>query len=70
MGNFKQIAHRPGKMCFSPKNWNIKDTEKCECGAEKQSMKHTIDEFELCYASEGTLNDLHHLTKDAVKWLE
>lgn len=60
---------RTGQGCcaFLLHRWNIIESPLCQCGAI-QTMKHLVEECTI-HRFQGTIEDLHAVTSDAVNWL-
>jgi hypothetical protein len=50
-------------------HWHIRDTPSCECGAEKETIQHIVEECPLTKFQQG-FSKLHLLTEDALNWLQ
>jgi hypothetical protein len=50
-------------------HWNIRENPSCECGAEKETIQHIVEECPLTKFQQG-FSKLHLLTEDALNWLQ
>jgi hypothetical protein len=50
-------------------HWNIRENPSCECGAEKETIQHILEECPLTKFQQG-FSKLHLLTEDALNWLQ
>jgi hypothetical protein len=50
-------------------HWNIRENPSCECGAEKETIQHIVEECPLPKFQQG-FSKLHLLTEDALNWLQ
>jgi hypothetical protein len=50
-------------------HWNIRENPSCECGAEKETIQHIVEECHLTKFQQG-FSKLHLLTEDALNWLQ
>jgi hypothetical protein len=50
-------------------HWNIRENPSCECGAEKETIQHIVEECALIKFQQG-FSRLHLLTEDALNWLQ
>jgi hypothetical protein len=50
-------------------HWNIRENPSCECGAEKETVQHIVEECPLTKFQQG-FSKLHVLTEDALNWLQ
>jgi hypothetical protein len=50
-------------------HWNIRENPSCECGAEKETIQHIVEECPLNKFQQG-FSKLHLLTEDALNWLQ
>jgi hypothetical protein len=46
-------------------HWNIRENPSCECGAEKETIQHIVEECPLTKFHQG-FSKLHLLTEDAL----
>lgn len=56
---------RSGEMLHK---WKMRDSPGCDCGHPLQSISHIISDCPL-RAFNGTLEELHYATDNAVKWI-
>jgi hypothetical protein len=47
----------------------IRENPSCECGAEKETIQHIVEECPLTKFQQG-FSKLHLLTEDALNWLQ
>jgi hypothetical protein len=50
-------------------HWNIRDNTSCECGAEKETIQHIVEECPLTKFQLGSY-ELHIITENALYWLQ
>jgi hypothetical protein len=50
-------------------HWNIRENLSCECGAEKETIQHIVEECPLTKFQQG-FSKIHLLTEDALNWLQ
>jgi hypothetical protein len=48
---------------------NIPENPSCECGAEKETIQHIVEECPLTKFQQG-FSKLHLLTEDSLNWLQ
>jgi hypothetical protein len=48
---------------------NIRENPCCECGPEKETIQHIVEECPLIKFQQG-FSELHILTEDAITWLQ
>jgi hypothetical protein len=50
-------------------HWNIRENPSCECGAEKETIQHIVEEYPLTKFQQS-FSKLHLLTEDTLNWLQ
>ena len=48
--------------------WKMKDSPRCECGADRQTMGHIISDCPL-FRYDGDLTDILEASPNAIRWL-
>jgi hypothetical protein len=49
-------------------HWNIRENLSCECGAEKETIQHIVEECPLTKFQQ-VFSELHILTEDALNYI-